>query len=276
MHLDERTRILCTVRDITEREQSAIHIRRLNRLYALLSEINQTIVRFRSLSELYEQVCEIAVGIGGFKMAWIGLIDEETARVRVVTSAGETGDYLDTIEIEISDDVHGRGPTATAIRSGKHVVSHDIAHDPKMMPWRDAAMRLGYRASAAFPLTRFGEVRGAFNLYAADPDFFDAEELELLDDLARDISFAMEVAHHEEQRLAAEAARDRFARRMEVLHEIDSSMLRAESLQTMLRSVLAHCRRLTSCQRAEHQSARPKYPGILRRGPRSDRRNLGR
>ena len=52
----------------------------------------------------------------------------------------------------------------------------------------------------AFPLRVSGNVRGVFTLYASEPNFFDEAEIKLLEELAQDISFAMEFAEQEQQR----------------------------------------------------------------------------
>ena len=52
------------------------------------------------------------------------------------------------------------------MRKGSYTVCNDIATDPRMAPWREHAMRMGYRASAAFPLRVAGELRGALSLYS--------------------------------------------------------------------------------------------------------------
>ncbi len=67
-------------------------------------------------------------------------------------------------------------------------------------------LELGLRSSASFPLRVFGSIRGALNFYAAEPNFFDEGELKLLDELAMDVSFAMEFAEKEAGRARAEAA----------------------------------------------------------------------
>ncbi|HWS14506.1 MAG TPA: PAS domain S-box protein, partial [Rhodocyclaceae bacterium] len=82
----------------------------------------------------------------------------------------------------------------------------DIEGDPRMEPWRERALACGFRASAAFPLCSGGRTVGVLNLYASLPRFFDAELVSLLDQLARDISFALD-------RLALQAERDAAERR---------------------------------------------------------------
>ncbi len=79
--------------DITDRKLAERQLRKLNRIYSLLSDINQAIVRTRVPEELFETVCDIAVEQGGFGMAWIGLIDESTQKLRVIAQAGRTNGY---------------------------------------------------------------------------------------------------------------------------------------------------------------------------------------
>ncbi|MCW9059669.1 MAG: EAL domain-containing protein [Gammaproteobacteria bacterium] len=192
--------VLGIARDITERKQDEERIRRLNRVYAVLSGINHAIMHLRDPLSLYTEACRIAVEVGGFRMAWIGLVDLDTSDVRPVAHAGVTGDYLENLKIDLKDQDRSSGPTGRALHKGAYVVCNDIANDPNMSAWRDAALELGYRASVAFPLCVDGVVRGTFNLYAESIDYFDATELKLLEELASNIGFSMELVEREEQR----------------------------------------------------------------------------
>lgn len=192
--------VLGIARDITARQEAEERIRGLNRVLAVLSGINAAIVRLRDADELYREACRIAVAVGGFRMAWLGLADPASGEVRVLAHAGQVDDYLEQLHISLADEAHAQGPTGQALRQGRHVVCNDIATDPRMAPWREAALARGYRASAAFPIAVAGQVRGAFNLYADRPDYFDTAEIELLDELASDIGFALGSIESEEAR----------------------------------------------------------------------------
>lgn len=187
-------------RDITERKQTEMQLRKLSRTYALQSDINQNILHVDEQQALFEKVCRIAVETGGFRMAWIGIIDPDANKVKPVASAGVTGDYLEKLNIVLDYSARGRGPTAIVLRTGEHAVVNNIEHDPRMTPWRDDALRLGYRSSAVFPLKIEGKVCGTLNLYAPEADFFDDDELKLLDETAREMDFALEFNHNEEIR----------------------------------------------------------------------------
>jgi PAS domain S-box-containing protein len=70
-----------TMLDITARKQAEKQILQMQRLYATLSQVNQTIVRVKDHADLYQSICEVAVQFGGFAVAWVGLLNAETGRL---------------------------------------------------------------------------------------------------------------------------------------------------------------------------------------------------
>jgi len=190
--------------EIYERRKAERRLARINSLYSILSRVNESIVRIHNPETLFEQTCRIVIDSGLFKMAWIGLIDPDTARVIPVASAGDNGKYLERVTILARDVPEGRGPTGRAIVEGKVMVCPDIGDDPAMLPWRESALREGFRSSAAFPLRAGSEIVGAITAYADSPRFFTEEELKLLSSLAEDISFAIEAMAAEKKRIEAE------------------------------------------------------------------------
>ncbi|MDO8929227.1 MAG: CHASE domain-containing protein, partial [Bacteroidota bacterium] len=187
--------ILTGFYDITKRKQAEEELHKVNRIYAVVSNINQAIVRVQDKQDkqtLFEKVCRIAVEDGKFRMVWIGMLDPRTNKVNPVASAGYTEDYLKTININLDDEILGNGPIGRSVKSGNHYLANDIANNPEMIPWSENALKLGYKSSAAFPLIVFGRTIGTLNLYANEPFFFDDAEVKLLDELAMDISFGIE------------------------------------------------------------------------------------
>jgi GAF domain-containing protein len=69
---------------------------------------------------------------------------------------------------------------------------NNLFTDPTVAPIRGELLQGGYRSCAAFPLFVQGNVVAALILLADEYDFFDAEEIALLDTLAADLSFALE------------------------------------------------------------------------------------
>lgn len=193
--------------DITERKKAEEKIKRLNRLYIVLSKTAEAILRIRDIKELYSEACRIAIEEGLLRMSWIGFVDPDSQFIKPFAHYGHEEGYLKHIRISINADIpEGRGPTGTSIREGKYFICNDIEHDMHMLPWRDEAIKRGYRSSASFPLIIGGRQIGSLNLYAPEPNYFKEEEVKLFETLATDISFAKESIEHEENRKQAEDA----------------------------------------------------------------------
>ena len=197
-------KILGTNQDITEQKQAELRIRHLNRVYEVLSDINKTIVREKDPQVMLAEACRIVVEKGEFRMAWIGMFDAAAEKVLPVTSAGVVEGYLDLVDIDLRDKERSRGPSGRSFLTGEHATCGDIEHEPFAARLRGEALRRGYRSSASFPLKVGGKVTGIFSLYSGEIGFFDEEELRLLDELALDIGFALEVGEGESKRRRAE------------------------------------------------------------------------
>jgi two-component sensor histidine kinase len=188
----------------TERKQTEEELNKANRLYATLSQVNQTIIREWDKQKLFQEICDIAIKFGKFRLAWIGLVDEENKLVKPVAFSGKGSDYLNFIKISFSDFLTGKGPSGRAIHEVKCGVFNDLENNPAFAPWRKQALEKGYRSSAAFPIRLNNKIIGAFNVYAVETHFFDEDEINLLEEAFMDISFALEKFEEEENRKKAE------------------------------------------------------------------------
>jgi C4-dicarboxylate-specific signal transduction histidine kinase len=191
--------------EIMERELAEESLLRLNRLYLVLSQTNQAIVRARDRDTLIEDFCRIAVEDGGFILAWVGLLHEESGQLQVAASFGATG-YLDGIRVTATNDPYGLGPTGISVRTGTYFICNDFLASPKTRPWHERGATYGIRASASIPLQREGKVIGALTLYADEKDFFDEQQTSLLQQMGADFSFALDNILREVKRQEAERA----------------------------------------------------------------------
>jgi len=186
---------------------AADKIKRLNRLYAVSSGINEAIVRVPGEQQLYQEACRIAVERGGFIMAWVGRNDPEQRRLAPVARWGKDDGYVDAIRISTDPQGReGRGPGGTAFRTGALAVCNDIEADHQFFAYRAEALARGFRSCAAFPLKQEGRSVAVFLVYAAEPLYFDAEELALLASLADNFSFAIVARERDAQRQQMENA----------------------------------------------------------------------
>jgi len=194
--------IQCNIRDITQRRTNEKRIIRLTQLYAALSECNQAILHCSSEEELFQIICRTIVEFGGMRMAWVGLVDEASRKIKPVASYGEISQYLAGIEISLNgDDPTGRGPTGTSIRENRAYWCQDIQQDPNMDLWHERGLRFGVKSSAALPLCRKGTPVGSLSIYSDVINVFDEETCNLLKEMAADISFALDNFANKAERL---------------------------------------------------------------------------
>lgn len=179
-------------RDVTGRKRAEEAKSRAIRALHMLNGCDAIMIRATDETKLMEDACRAIVDIGGYRMAWVGIAEKDAAKsVRPIAWAGVNGDYVGQAEVSWNEeDERGRGPTGVAIRTGRQVIARDTQSDPDFAPWRKQAMERGYRSSATLPLRDVGAVYGALMVYSGDSDAFDAEEMQLLAELADNLAFA--------------------------------------------------------------------------------------
>ena len=191
--------------EIVERHRAEEKFSRTNRMLAVINQINQMVIRTHEQNQLFAEVCRITVEYGKFRMAWVGLIDEQEKTVKPMTLDGLEEGYLTKIKkISTNDIPEGRGPTGTAAREGKISYCNDIANDPLMTPWREDALQYGYRSSIALPIILQNRVIGALTIYDADQFFFNEAEINQLNEVTGNVNYAIGIMEIEKKRHQAE------------------------------------------------------------------------
>lgn len=192
--------------NVTERKQAELRLERLNRLYQVLSGINEMIVRVKDPDDLLEEACRIAATLGQFRVAAVFNCEGSGAPPEVIFHAGpEAGCFTDILTM-VPQEILSRGSVNLAAATGLHNVSNDFSNDPRMPRFREAAQRCGFYSVAAFPLRRQNSVFAVLALYAGEVGYFQADEIKLLAAIAEDLSYAADALQNEKHRLETEAA----------------------------------------------------------------------
>jgi PAS domain S-box-containing protein/putative nucleotidyltransferase with HDIG domain len=187
--------------DITERVRAEEQVRQMKRLYATLSQVNQTIVRVKEPDDLYRSICDVAVQYGEFALAWVGLLDETSGEVWPVAAHGADFQQWPFPRVNIHQGPFAQGLVAAAIRTGRVVTSEDIQTDERVHSLQGQSQEHGYHSSAAVPFQVQGKTIGALSLVSRETGFFKSEdELRLLDEMGLDISFALNAMETERVR----------------------------------------------------------------------------
>lgn len=183
--------IVYNTREITESKNAERKIINLNRTYDLIRHINEAIIRATDEKVLLKDVCRIAVEIGSFKMVWVELSRDSLSLAKLFAYHGhEVGDS----DIAISSIIEcrcGMGPVGIALSKGQTFFCNDIRNDHTLSHWQEAAKLSGNGSLISLPLSVEEQIVGALTLYAGCIDFFNIEEIDLLEQVALDISFAL-------------------------------------------------------------------------------------
>jgi PAS domain S-box-containing protein len=180
--------------DITERKKAEEALRKLNSHLRAISNSNQALMHAADESEFTQEVCNIIINDCGYSLVWVGFAENDKAKsVRPVAFAGFDKEYINALRVTWDEkSERGRGPTGTAIRTGKPYICKNMRSDPNFKPWRAQAADRGYTASLALPLASFeGETFGALNIYSKDASPFTDDEVKLLTELANDFAYGI-------------------------------------------------------------------------------------
>ena len=165
-------------------------------------------------------ICRIIAEIGGYSVAWVGLAEQnEQKTIRVAAQWGIEKGYFEKLNLTWADTERGSGPTGRAIRTGIPSVVQNIITNPETKFWRDDMLKHSFASVVSLPLSNGSGSFGALGIYAKEPDAFNTEELDLLKELADDLSYGIRTLGLKAQREREERERMLLATACEQLEE---------------------------------------------------------
>ena len=201
LHDDGIKGIIDNFRDITERKFSEEKIINANRLYNFISQINQTIVHAQDEQTVFKESCRIAIELGKFNAAWIGMIDTSNKKINIIEGPGIVSSNLSIFtDVPYENDE----PEQYVLSTGSYYLCNDIQSNPKLKYWKRYLSEREYGSVIVLPIRKSGSIIATFNLYASEINFFNEAEIALLVEASNDISFSLDVFEKEKQRTQSE------------------------------------------------------------------------
>ncbi|MBL7870941.1 MAG: GAF domain-containing sensor histidine kinase [Cyclobacteriaceae bacterium] len=248
----------------TEVEEKVI---RAKHLYAFISQINQNIVRIKDEETLFRNACSMAIEFGKFKMAWIGKVDKHKERISLLESCGIPTDEIEFFSKKFFQTIDAQ---KYAIQSNTFYSWNNIEDDPELQEWKDFANRYGIHSCIVLLLKKSGNIIGTLNLCSTESNFPPDEEILLLEEVASDISFALDLFEKEKARnevmLQRNLAEEKLIRKNEELKKTNSELDRfvysaSHDLRAPLCSVLGL---VTLIEMESTEAAIKQYSGMIR------------
>lgn len=211
--------VVGVVADISARRQLESQLRRRNMLYRTLSEANRAIARARDGEELLWEACRIVVTQPGLTIAAVSGGAPGTEAGSVVASAGPEARALasELLELQLNSGVF---PAYSRMESHPGVaVVNDVEGGPLNAGMRLACLRRGIRSYASFPLGDPDLPAARLAVFSPEVGYFEGDTLDLLSDMARDLSKALERFAEREARARAEVRLREVGQRMALLVE---------------------------------------------------------
>jgi PAS domain S-box-containing protein len=181
-------------------------LQQLNQVLRAVRDVNQLITREHDAGRLRTEACKILLQARGYR--YVSISRAGDGRLQPVARAGDDQGFIEQVRASATRTQAEALPGAEALRERRPVVCRDIAHEERFAPWRAEAAKAGFRSAAAIPMLNDAAVHGVLCVFADRADRFDAEEMDLLAELAGDLAFGLSALEGEARRREAESRRE--------------------------------------------------------------------
>ena len=178
------------ITNISDRKKLSDELLKTTRLYAVTAQINQMVLHCKKQEDVFQESCRIAVKEGKFEMAWVALLNQDKQTISPAASFGEASSCL-------SDMPTGKSPIDVSISEKRTVWINNFESELGFPDWTIKAIEQGFASCIALPIWLHGSIIGTFNLYSSQANFYNASEIQLLEKVAGNISFAIEAIDNE-------------------------------------------------------------------------------
>jgi len=189
-------------RNVTQRIQAEAEASHVSRLLEVLSAVNQLITREQNESVLIEQVCRVAVEMGGLKASLVAMLDPLSGQLWSHAWSGQgnaiSDDWLPKLE---QDYVVLPGGERQPMR--QPLACNDSDPREVVAAWCAWLRNSGVGAVIHFPVMHEDKVIGLMSFFADGLPFLRADVCDLLGELAGDLSYALESFGHRRQEFEA-------------------------------------------------------------------------
>ncbi|RED49655.1 HD domain-containing phosphohydrolase [Aestuariispira insulae] len=197
----DQDQIISVGLDITEKKLAEQKLLRISRTKMVLMASNELISQSDSPEELFAHVGRILLEIGGYPNAWFARPDRNGAirptRVQIPEEESIPAQTFCWYAAYHLEEIYGRQITSPLIiRQGNPPEEH--------LDFVEVGRLFGYRSHLLLPLTIDGLPVSFLHLHSGKESAFEADEMELLEVLRKEITFALNAMKLREKQRDAE------------------------------------------------------------------------
>ena len=187
------TRALDDAAARAERRRQEAQIARLTRVLRMLSGVNGVVLRIRGRDELFDEACRLAVRVGGYSTAIVMLQQPGTATVQPIACTGVDPESTETLRATLAQCAHPESSlVGHVLKTGSVFVCNDVSELDATDPINALISQMGSRSVVAVPLSLDKTTIGVLMLTSVDAGALSGEELQMLREVAANLSFAMQ------------------------------------------------------------------------------------
>src|SRR5579872_1567159 len=258
-----------------ERQRAARLNDRLARMFSALNATNEAILRSKGADDMFQRVCEAASGASEAVSAAIFLSSPGSLELERVAGSGWLN-FARTplLSVDPAKPV-GHGLHGPAFHEQRPVISNDLCNDPRAELWRRSAIETGTVACAALPLRSQGKPSGLIMFFFQSAfGQIDDEVVRLMERIAENVSFGMDVFARNESRRQIEKSRERLSQMFAALSATNEAIMRAgtrDELYHMVCEAAVLGGTFTSVTIALHEPGNSLLSIVACAGPNRDR-----
>ncbi|MEF3254515.1 MAG: EAL domain-containing protein [Deferribacterales bacterium] len=165
----------------------------LDKMVRILKDVNHLITEVEDEQELFDKICHSLVDNGGFKFVWVGKFDKYINSIKPVLQYGDDSGYLEETN-QIAPRVAGNNhcTSTKALMENNILLQLDTSTENDDNLYKESKLKRGFLSQASIPITKNNNPYAVITIYSEEPDFFAHDTYEILDELKRDISYALE------------------------------------------------------------------------------------
>jgi diguanylate cyclase (GGDEF)-like protein len=176
-----------------ERKRQEGQIARLTRVLRMLSGVNGVVLRIRNRDELFDEACRLAVSVGGYSSAIVMLQQPGASTVQPAACTGVDRESGETLRTTLAQSAHLESSIiGHVLKTGSVFVCNDASELDATDNTNALMLRMASRSVVALPLSLEKTTIGVLMLTALDAGAVSDEELQMLREVAANLSFAMQ------------------------------------------------------------------------------------